>query len=109
MIPHGRAAGLSSKFWARPFNFAPERWLKGTDLPAEFEADVREASKPFSTGPRNCVGKHMAMGNLRLILARLIWSFDLKGEGEPVDWFAQDTYFVIVKAPVMVRLTPIRE
>ena len=33
--------------------FIPERWLGGE----EFAADNREASQPFSVGPRSCIGR----------------------------------------------------
>lgn len=36
-------------------SFVPERWLP--DAPAEFRGDNKDAFQPFSTGPRNCVGK----------------------------------------------------
>lgn len=39
----------------RPLDFIPERWLK--DAPAEFDGDDRTVFKPFSLGPRDCLGK----------------------------------------------------
>lgn len=34
-----------------PFSFKPERWLDPSN------ADVKEASQPFSLGPRGCLGR----------------------------------------------------
>lgn len=39
----------------RPDELIPERWLK--PCPPEFEKDDRGAVKPFSVGPRDCLGK----------------------------------------------------
>lgn len=38
-----------------PDSFIPERWLETRD--AIYQADRRDALMPFSTGPRNCIGK----------------------------------------------------
>jgi cytochrome P450 len=49
------AASYSTENWAQPEEFLPERWMSdGND---EFTNDKREASQPFSFGPRNCTGK----------------------------------------------------
>lgn len=36
-------------------SFVPERWLP--DAPAEYKGDKKDVLHPFSTGPRNCIGK----------------------------------------------------
>lgn len=40
------------KYFGRPDDFAPERWLGDQ----EFKNDRLDAVKPFSIGPRNCIG-----------------------------------------------------
>lgn len=42
----------SSKHFKDPDTFVPERWMGDV----RYEDDVRAASQPFSTGPRNCIG-----------------------------------------------------
>jgi aspirochlorine biosynthesis cytochrome P450 monooxygenase len=49
------AANRSSRNFHRPEEFLPERWLK--DCPPKFSSDDRAVAKPFSFGPRDCVGK----------------------------------------------------
>lgn len=48
----------ASTLWVEPRQFHPERFLDANDphYEARFDADVKEAFNPFSTGPRNCVG-----------------------------------------------------
>lgn len=36
-----------------PDAFIPERWLEDP----EYKSDLRLASRPFSLGPRGCIGK----------------------------------------------------
>ncbi|KAL5324497.1 hypothetical protein ACEPPN_009043 [Leptodophora sp. 'Broadleaf-Isolate-01'] len=63
-----------------PDEFHPERWLP-SDHPLydpRFAGDVKEASKPFSLGPRWCVGANLAYQEIRLVLAKLAWNFDWK-------------------------------
>lgn len=38
-------------FWSNPDEFSPERWIDPKNT------DIREASQPFSLGPRGCIGK----------------------------------------------------
>ncbi|KAH6639122.1 cytochrome P450 [Boeremia exigua] len=77
--------------FAHPERFAPERWL---DLaPSEYSNDKREVFQPFSTGPRNCVGKNLAMAEMKLILARLVWQFD---------WQLADDKFALEKQRIFI-------
>jgi cytochrome P450 len=39
---------------------------------------MRDASQPFSYGPRNCIGRNLAYVEMKLIIARLVWTFDLE-------------------------------
>lgn len=49
------AANRTSRNFHRPEEFLPERWLK--ECPPEFLNDDRAVAKPFSFGPRDCIGK----------------------------------------------------
>jgi hypothetical protein len=43
---------------------------------------------------------------MRLLLARLVWAFDMEAGGEkPLDWKTLRNYFLVEKKPVEVRLT----
>ncbi|TID07341.1 Isotrichodermin C-15 hydroxylase [Colletotrichum higginsianum] len=98
------AASHSPANWTLPEEFAPERWT-GED--ARFADDRREAAQPFQFGPRNCVGRNLAYAEVKLIVARLVWQFDLENATEG-DWMgAQKVYMVWEKTPLWVKLHPV--
>jgi len=94
------AANQSTRNWARPFEFIPERWL---DDP-EFASDDRAAMQPFSIGPRNCIGKNLANVEMRLVLARLLWEFDIQLCEGMENWNQCKIFSIFEKKPLMVKL-----
>ncbi|KAK1566050.1 LOW QUALITY PROTEIN: cytochrome P450 [Colletotrichum navitas] len=90
--------------FAFPDSFVPERWL---DEDARFANDRKEAFQPFSIGPRSCIGMNLAYAEMRLILARVIWNFDIKLHPDSRGWFeGMKTYILWQKDPLQVYLTP---
>ncbi|GIZ39371.1 hypothetical protein CKM354_000275700 [Cercospora kikuchii] len=90
--------------FARPDDFVPERWL--ADAPAEFSNDVKQAFQPFSLGSRNCIGRNLAIAEMRLILAKILFNFDLELDEEKTgDWFDQQSYGVWWKGPLWVKFS----
>ena len=88
-----------------PDRFVPDRWL---DDPL-FENDCKELHQPFSYGPRNCIGMNLAYIEMRLILARLVWNFELQLAADSRDWVKdQSIYFFWDKPPLNVYLKPRR-
>lgn len=81
--------------------FAPERWLGDR----RFVTDNKEASQPFSIGPRSCIGRNLAYLEMRLILARMLWSFNLKLSAESQNWDEQNSWIQWDKKPLMVNLS----
>jgi cytochrome P450 len=51
------AAHLDPINFHNPLAFIPERWMKVT--PPEFRDDDKTAFRPFSIGPRDCIGKKL--------------------------------------------------
>jgi len=85
----------NEKYHSKPFEYIPERWLvndaaqHGSLGSAASVALSKSAFCPFSVGPRGCVGKGMAYKELTLIVARLVFHFDMRtapgttaGEGD---------------------------
>ncbi|KAF8075261.1 cytochrome P450 [Lyophyllum atratum] len=59
--------------FGRPEEFIPERWL----APSEVTPHVQEAFLPFSYGPGACVGKPVALYNMKLFAVRVLQRFQL--------------------------------
>ncbi|EWY79383.1 hypothetical protein FOYG_17461 [Fusarium oxysporum NRRL 32931] len=84
-------------------SFVPERWLGDK----RFINDRKDAFQPFSHGARNCIGRNLAYAEMRLILARLLWNFNIKLAEESEHWDESSmTYTMWQKGPLHVYLTP---
>jgi cytochrome P450 len=68
---HALTVSRSTKLWHDPDGFHPERWLNSKG--SEFDMDQHDAIQPFGTGPSLCTGKQLALAEMRLILAQLVW------------------------------------
>jgi cytochrome P450 len=70
-------------YYPEPFKFKPERWLvkeKGTTR--EDVEVAQSAFNPFSTGPRGCIGRGLALAEMQLLMATLVWTFDFRSVGK---------------------------
>jgi cytochrome P450 len=75
----------------QPLEFIPERWSTRSNLVLR-----RDAYVPFGSGAYACIGKQLALTELRLTIADLVMRFDISlapGETgkalmeESKDWF----------------------
>ncbi|KAJ7268605.1 cytochrome P450 [Mycena rebaudengoi] len=57
-----------------PEEFRPRRWLQGDGVQARLDADALRA---FSDGPMRCIGKHLALAQLRVMIAAIFKRFDV--------------------------------
>lgn len=94
----------ASNFPSKPETFAPTRWLSGPSDSPTFNASLSLAFNPFSLGPRNCLGRNLAYLEMRLILARLLWTFDISQSGEGWQWEEQKTWILWEKKPLDVEI-----
>ena len=88
--------------------FDPSRWLSplsSADSAASKTSSI-SAFNPFSLGPRNCLGRNLAYLEMRLILARVLYTFDLEApEGEQVGpWEEQKTWILWEKMELRVKV-----
>ncbi|KAI6763177.1 hypothetical protein HG531_013074 [Fusarium graminearum] len=58
------------RYWKDPYSFIPERWID------EGFGDTKQASQPFSLGPRACLGINLAYLEMRIIIAKMVYCFD---------------------------------
>lgn len=93
----------SSRNFDEPLAFKPERWLNRE----ENTRDRLDAVQPFQVGPRNCIGRNLAYSEMRLILARILYNFDLELVDKDKDWFDQKGYVLRDKPALPVYLTPV--
>jgi len=129
-VPKGTLVGIpayasfrSAHNFTHPTNFLPERWLSsdsslfaptGTDPKfnsSTFTLDNTSALQPFSAGPRNCIGLNLAWAEMRLILAKYLWEFDILPPKDPRDmiiWEQQKVYNNWERLPINVRLVKAR-
>lgn len=79
-------------------SFIPERWMGDS----RFESDNRNALQPFSFGPRNCLGKNLAYAEMRLILAKMIWSFNLELDPKSSNWMQECKVMTLWEKPELL-------
>ncbi|KAI0471245.1 cytochrome protein [Xylaria cf. heliscus] len=100
------AAFHSEYNYHRPREYIPERWLpeSTTNPKSPFFNDRREIHKPFSVGRRDCIGQNLAMHEMRSILAKVLWNFDLTLDESSNSWHNQKILALWVKPPLMVHI-----
>lgn len=79
-----------------PNAFLPSRWLDGSPISLAFN--------PFSLGPRNCLGRNLAYLEMRLILASLLWHFDIEQVGDGWRWEELKNWILWEKRPLNVKI-----
>ncbi|CAG8198366.1 unnamed protein product [Penicillium olsonii] len=97
---HHWALYRREEYFKDPNTFHPERFLGDQS----FADDRREVLQPFHVGPRNCLGRNLAYSEMRLILALIIFTFDVTIEDEAQDWINQRNFIMWEKGPLKVRL-----
>ncbi|KAI0437905.1 cytochrome P450 [Xylaria telfairii] len=113
MIPPKTAVGIhhlsaysSELNFHRASEFLPERWLPeaASDPTSPFYHDRREVQRPFSFGPRDCIGRNLAYHEMRLIMAKVLFNFDMRLDPSCDEWHRQRIYGLWEKPPLKVYL-----
>ncbi|KAL4786874.1 cytochrome P450 [Aspergillus varians] len=105
-------------YYREPLSYLPDRWIEGSICKTADSAwtvtrdeveIARKAFCPFSIGPRGCIGKSMALMEMRVTLARIMYLFDFElgdstGEDETGHFQMVDHFVVSKTGPnVIVR------
>lgn len=81
-----------------PKVFKPERWLDKNP------ATESMRSFDFSIGPRSCLGKTLAYMEMRIVLAKLVFTFDWELADPEIDLITQSKLYILWSRPdLMVR------
>ncbi|OCH91406.1 cytochrome P450 [Obba rivulosa] len=107
----------SRNFAPHTSSFWPDRWLiaSGDRTPAEAGIDesafVHNASAfiPFSFGPANCVGKNLALQEMRMAICHIMQRVDVRfAPGFDPTSYEENLhdYFVIHRAEIFVEVNP---
>jgi cytochrome P450 len=98
------AACLDSSNFSDPFSFKPERWLEPNGH------DNLDASQPFSTGPRGCLGRSLGWMEMKTTLAKLHFMFDLELAQADFDWHESSRMHTLWQKPALpVRVSRARD
>jgi cytochrome P450 len=69
----------NADYYPEPFQFRPERWMAGEADSTDASVSLAESAFcAFSTGSRGCVGKNMAWLEMRIVLAKLLMTFEFR-------------------------------
>ena len=108
-FPSGTVLGVptytlhhNEKYFEAPFKYRPERWM--AEKGYEDNKLQREAFVPFGTGPRACIGRYVALLELYVTIARVLFDYDVRlkpgsenvGIGPQGEYKIKD-YFVVGK------------
>lgn len=107
-----------------PTSFFPERWIIAeggnypsytTTLPSAMSRLAREklthnpnAFLPFSFGPANCVGKNLALQEMKMVMCNLMQKLDMRLADwyDPSEWerkMQEQLVIIVDRLPVVVQ------
>ncbi|ETN45185.1 uncharacterized protein HMPREF1541_10062 [Cyphellophora europaea CBS 101466] len=90
----------SPKAFRQPNDFIPERWTTRPELILN-----KSAFAPFLAGPYGCIGKQLAMMELRTVAARLVLAFQISlAEGEDGSRLLRESEDVFTTHAMPLRL-----
>lgn len=94
------------RYWVEPEAFRPERWIKDSGWQGQ---DKKAASQPFSIGTRACIGVNLAYLELRVVLAKVVFAYDLELVSYIEDWQkANKSYALWTMPEILVKFHPCR-
>jgi cytochrome P450 len=96
---------LSEKYFRNAYKYAPERWLPLDQRPSEYMEGHLDASQPFSVGPTGCIGKPLALAEMRVLIVKVICRYILSTtKDKPFTWEALRKMMIVEKNPLWLIL-----
>ena len=92
---------IAPKCYVQPNEFVPERWTTQPERVLR-----RDAYIPFNTGPYGCIGKQLALMEVRAVLARILVRFEVgfaPGENGRMLLEESEDYFTIGLGDLMLE------
>lgn len=101
VIPEFAPNNHNEAYYKNPHEFVPERWLgENKTLPHPY------LFTPFSSGPRNCIGQHLAVMEAKVILVKLLKRYDISIQNP--DKVKLKLGFLVTPEPFDTELIPRR-
>ncbi|KAH1009416.1 hypothetical protein HUJ04_001775 [Dendroctonus ponderosae] len=92
----------SEKYWEDPQKFDPDRFL-----PENVSKITPYSYLPFSSGPRDCLGKAQAMVMLKISVGSIVRSFQISSKHKSIDEFElMSSLSLKTKHPLDCHFTP---
>ncbi|KAL9624745.1 MAG: hypothetical protein Q9160_001099 [Pyrenula sp. 1 TL-2023] len=95
--------GRSERCYVNAETFIPERWYSQPELIKD-----KRAFKPFGQGRYGCIGKQLALRELRFVIAMLIQKFDVRfaaGEDGTAVWKEARDFFALIPGSLKLAFT----
>lgn len=107
---HTWAVHRDRRYWSQPDTFWPERWMIADGLLPAPEGFIHtpNAFLPFSFGPANCVGKNLAMLNMRTVMCHIMQNLEvtIPDEMSKDEWLRTVDGNISRKVTLAVKIRP---
>jgi len=99
IVASSRCANSEAE-WGDPHTFRPERFL-------EEDMSKRHYYASFSVGPRDCLGRNLAMLEMRLVIINLLtrYELELQGSFEELMASSQEAMSILAKDGIWIQFT----
>ncbi|VUC29969.1 unnamed protein product [Clonostachys rosea] len=102
-----QTAQTSSAYWEEPLSFHPERFLEPGHpwFDSRFLKDKKQVFRPYSIGNRNCIGERFFKSEFKLLLSRVLFSFNVElSDLTDNNWMDQKAFLVFDLKALYVNL-----
>ncbi|KAI8641354.1 cytochrome P450 [Parasitella parasitica] len=86
----------NDKYWPHAQEFRPERWIENE---GQDEKNDLDAFFTFSAGSRNCIGKNFALQEMRIAIATLLKTFEIKAIDQEMEDAKDRRQFITLTVP----------